>query len=484
MLGATTDEGGRAMSAGRILAIVFGVLAILIGLGVVAAGAGVLIVNGARDSDGFLTSGTERITSDGYALVSEDIDVEGPWPDDLVDIRIRAEARESDQAVFVGIARTEDVERYLVGVPYDLVRDVDVSGFGDPDISVATTPRPGVRAPAPPITESFWEARVAGVGEQTLDWSVESGRWTFVVMRASGARGVEADVALGFGFPSLLWLGVGILIFGAFLLVGGAVLVLVGARRRRPPTDGGPADTSPVGPVVDTTATTGISARASPYPGAPAAEEHAPTPYPVALEGTLDPGLSRWLWLVKWLLAIPHYVVLFFLSIAGFVLTIVAFFSIVFTGRYPRGIFDFNVGVLRWQWRVSFYALGAIGTDRYPPFTLDDVPDYPARLEIPYPERLSRGLVWVKSWLLAIPHYLVVGILVGGWYAGWDEAAAAYGIGLIGILVLIAGVALLFTGVYPASIFRLVIGFNRWVYRVYAYAALMRDEYPPFRLER
>ena len=206
--------------------------------------------------------------------------------------------------------------------------------------------------------------------------------------------------------------------------------------------------------------------------------------YPARVQATLDPALSRWMWLVKWFLAIPHYFVLTVLYVAFALTSVVALFAILFTGRYPRGIFEFNAGVLRWSWRVSYYAFGAMGTDKYPPFTLRDVPDYPAHFDVVYPERLSRGLALVKWWLLAIPHYLVVGILVGGtWFAWSSEDWRGSSMGLIGILALIAVIVLAVRGTYPQTLFDLILGLNRWVLRVTAYAGLMTDEYPPFRLD-
>jgi hypothetical protein len=210
------------------------------------------------------------------------------------------------------------------------------------------------------------------------------------------------------------------------------------------------------------------------------------TQYPLRLAGELSPRLSRWLWLVKWLLAIPHFIVLFVLWIAFLVVSVVALFAILLSGRYPRRLFEFTVGVLRWSWRVGFYSYSALGTDRYPPFTLKDVSDYPARLKVEYPASLSRGLVLVKWWLLALPHYLIVAVFVGGVWTATTGASTEWiwsSGGLVGLLVLFAGIVLLFTGRYPKSLYDFVLGMNRWVFRVAAYAGLMTDVYPPFRLD-
>jgi Domain of unknown function (DUF4389) len=210
---------------------------------------------------------------------------------------------------------------------------------------------------------------------------------------------------------------------------------------------------------------------------------------PVRVTGRIDASLSRWLWLVKWLLALPHLIVLAFLWAGFVVLSVVAFVAILVTGRYPRSIFAYTVGVLRWSWRVTFYAAGAFGTDRYPPFTLGPVPGYPATLDVVYPEHLSRGLVLVKWWLLAIPHYLVVAVFAGGGTWSASRTGTASGVtwplsgGLIGLLAIIAGVILLVTGRYPRSLFDLLVGLHRWVLRVVAYAGLLTDVYPPFRLD-
>ena len=199
--------------------------------------------------------------------------------------------------------------------------------------------------------------------------------------------------------------------------------------------------------------------------------------YPVVVRGHRDEDLERWRWLYKWFLAIPHFVVLIALWVASVVLTVIAGASIALNGTYPRGIFDFNVGVMRWTWRVQFYAF-ALGTDSYPPFSLSADPSYPADLDVEYQQRLSRSKVWVKWWLLAIPHYAIVALFVGGAVPNFRLAG-----GLTVVLAIVAGVHVALRRGYPDSIFDLVMGMYRWSWRVAAYAGLMRDEYPPFRID-
>jgi hypothetical protein len=450
------------MRASRVVMLVVGVLLALTGLASGAAGTGVLVAYGAGgDADGFLTSPAFDLETETYAVTAEELElVEAPgdwtpWGDRL-DLRVTVTS--SEQPVFVGIAPREEVAAYLDGVAHDELQRLGLPG-------TTYLGHPGERAPAPPSTETFWVESVEGTGTQTLTWSAEAGRWSVVVMNADASPGVALEATAGAHTDLLLPIGLGLLIAALILLGAGTALIVVAVATSR-----GTVPTAPTTPVPAHTRP--VDARV----------------HPVVLVGHLDPQVGRWQWLVKWLLLIPHFVVLVFLWVAFVVLTAVAGVAILFTGRYPRSLFAFNLGVLRWSWRVSFYGYSALGTDRYPPFSLDPA-DYPADLDIAYPEQLSRGLVLVKWWLLAIPHYLIVAVLTGG-SATWTYQVStdtswqvALGGGLIGVLVLVAGVALLFTARYPAGLFDLVMGCNRWVYRVIAYAALMTDTYPPFRLD-
>ena len=458
---------GTRWSAGRIVLVVVGSIVALLGAALLATGGLLLWADRThRDDDGFLTTPTERFERDSYAIVSDNIDFfEAETGSDWIisegilgDVRLRG-ANVDDGDVFVGIGPTSDVESYLADVEHDEVTDLGFDPF-----SADYRRLPGGEPAGPPTEQTFWAASASGSGTQSAVWEPESGDWTLVVMNADGSRDVAVELSVGAEADFLLWLAIGLLVAGVLLLGGGATMIVFGAR--------------------GTGATTAAPAA---VPAAAISAQARPTVYPVAVRGELDAELSRWLWVVKWLLAIPHYIVLAFLWIAFSVLTVIAFFAILFTGRYPRGIFDFNLGVLRWTWRVGFYSYWALGTDRYPPFTLAPVPDYPATLEIAYPERLSHWLPLVK-WLLAIPHLILVGLFVGGWGWGWNWGWGddVWGIGfsgLVGILVVIAGFVLLFTGGYPRSLFEFVLGLDRWVFRVAAYVSLMRDEYPPFRLD-
>jgi uncharacterized protein DUF4389 len=188
---------------------------------------------------------------------------------------------------------------------------------------------------------------------------------------------------------------------------------------------------------------------------------------PVRVRSDID-APSRRLWLVKWcVLAVPHYPILIGLYLLYPLVTIAAGIAILFTGRYPRPLFDFNVGVLRWSWRLMNYRFPMNTTDKYPPFTLASVLDYPADLEVDYPESLTNRAVLLQRWLLGLPQIILC----------WSLEP------FLQTLCVVNAVWLLCVGTINQGMFDLLMGIVRWRYRVAVYVSLMRDEYPPFRMD-
>ena len=562
--------------------LVVGSLLILVGLGLAVGAAAVGVLNARQNDDRFLSLPEGVYEVDTYAITTPEIEV-GPGvqsEDGVGTLQVQGRAT-AGRELFLGIGREADVERYLLDVQHSELQEVTFDPFrayyeqrqgsapdqlpGDQDFWAASTSGSGDQSLEWNLDDGSWNVVVMNadgsrpvsaelqIGARTdllgpLTWILLISSIVFLIagigLAVAGAAGLRRQ-SVGPGGP-----------YGSYSSAGlpgqpgGPERVGSGQAGQSPPP--GPpqtygqmqdrygreqrptADGTGLGGRIGAAAAGSGAARASAASassgGASAARSSAAgvgvrdpglagPRYPARLYGELDPGVSRWMWLVKWLLAIPHYIVLFFLWIAFFVSTVIAGVVILFTGRYPRGLFDFNVGVVRWSWRVTFYAPRVLGTDRYPPFTLERT-DYPADFSVDYPRELSRWLVLVKWWLLVIPQALVVSAITeatlvvnrfwsgggaddlvnggwtrwggGMWQEGWDEGwtdgvyttVSRQGLSLLGLLVLIAAVILLFTGRYPRQLFNLIMGLNRWTYRVLAYGALMRDEYPPFRLDQ
>jgi hypothetical protein len=170
---------------------------------------------------------------------------------------------------------------------------------------------------------------------------------------------------------------------------------------------------------------------------------------------------SRFMPLIKWLLAIPHLFVLVFIAIGAAFVVIYAFFAVIITGSFPRGAFDFLVGAYRWGTRVNAYLL--LTVDPYPAFSLQHDPDYPARLELDYPERVERWRPLV-AWLLIIPYAIVASLI--NFVAGFA--------------VIFAFFAILFTKRYPEALFDIVLIAVRWNARTVAYSHFALTKYPEF----
>ena len=171
---------------------------------------------------------------------------------------------------------------------------------------------------------------------------------------------------------------------------------------------------------------------------------------------------NRWLPLVKWLLAIPHFVVLFFLFIAAYVVLVIGFFAVLFTREWPEGMFNFLVGVFRWTARVNAYVLFQV--DQYPPFSLEDDPSYPVRVEIDYPQGGVARWRPLVSWLLVIPYSICAAVVLI----------------IAEVCAFLAFFTILFTKKFPRGLFDIVTIGLRWWLRDQVYRFWMTEKYPPF----
>ena len=217
----------------RIASIVAASLLGLFSLGLLAAGGGLLWADSKKDDEGYMSTGYDPFTTSTHALATEDLDIDATGAGWLIDEdsygKLKLTAKSNDgKPVFVGIAPTDEAERYLRGVDHDLVSDVEYDPF-----RTDQREQPGARRPGLPGEARFWAASAQGPGTQTLTWDVEDGNWSVVVMNADASRGVDAEVRAGTEVPLLEPAGWVALIAGLVSLAVAALLAFVGLREPR-----------------------------------------------------------------------------------------------------------------------------------------------------------------------------------------------------------------------------------------------------------
>ncbi len=221
--------------AWHIVAIVVGAIMLLPGLGTLTGGIALVVANEVATDDGYFDGTLDRLESEGVAIATVDIwdevagDDDWPWVLDWLDldIRLRVDGAADTDEVFVGIARTADVEEYLGSTRFSELVDID-------DRAPTYIEQQGLLAIESPIDQGFWVENATGEGEQELTWEARGGRWSVVVMNADGSPDVAADVEVGLRSGAVTPIGVTLIVIGGLTALASIVLLVVGIRGRRP----------------------------------------------------------------------------------------------------------------------------------------------------------------------------------------------------------------------------------------------------------
>ena len=222
------------MSAGKVILLVFGSIVVVVGVGLAVGGVGALWANAAlTDDEGYFNTDDLEIDKDSYAVISEPTDIEvGSWWvwdwGDLATFRVRGSSENPSNNIFMGVADEHDLSHYLEDVHHHEVIDIEIN----PD-KLEYLEHPGSSVPAAPTTQGFWSESVHGSGTQTLEWELESGNWSFVLMNEDGSAGVDMRIVLGAKIPWLVGTAVGILIGGIVLLPLGVLMIVLAVRKRQ-----------------------------------------------------------------------------------------------------------------------------------------------------------------------------------------------------------------------------------------------------------
>ncbi len=225
------------MSVGRVLLIIFGSLFLLVALAVLVGSGALFWVNSQKDSEGYFTTNSRHFQTDSTAITADDIEVvmnfPARWTGSGLDIKVKVvgENNQPGKGVFIGLAPSSNMQRYLSGAEYDEIDRVTYTPF-----KVDYQRHSGTATPAAPGSQTFWTASAQGTGAQTLEWDVKTGTWALAVMNADASRGVDVDLSVGATIPFVLPIAIALLVFGLLLTVLGGFMVYLGARTpRRPP---------------------------------------------------------------------------------------------------------------------------------------------------------------------------------------------------------------------------------------------------------